>query len=247
MTWYRRSQEEGDDSASILDETVKELMDVHVDSSSTCETIYDMGDKVRVRLWIITGGTPALSFADYSFQQRYPITDKRWTDKNWDNEKGHFKHQPGPKQCPPTYDVLPDGWVTLHKFVADNLPKKQAREKRYAALPVKGELWSKKWKDSVDNEIVVCKTELDNQGFGPVTYSSRSGGGRGDDKIPRAPRWWQEYAALVNPLFDRDMAQGILPGGYERLSDHEYQELVWMLKYGRDHKEFHWHGIEGSG
>lgn len=108
--------------------------DIKQVSTSTCETIYDF-DGEKIRLWVITGGTPAISFVDYSFMEKFPVAEK-YTNNKWSKSKNRYIHQdPDNLQGPTAQEVLPEGLKTIYDYVIRHRPKKKQREDRYKDFP----------------------------------------------------------------------------------------------------------------
>ena len=202
-----------------------------INSTKACETTFEYEGQ-QLRLWIITGGTPAMSFADYSFTERYPVVEK-WSDWHWGYDK--YEHQiAGHIVGPMPKDVLPCGLETVKAFLAVNLPLKQLREQRIAAidalqLPQHGltmtqrGLCSKPRLDKA-NRVMVC-FKVDLKRFRPVVGESSCYGGRCEAEIERyANPWWKRYAAFANPLFDSGIRT------YEALSETQFQTMLTLLK-----------------
>lgn len=98
-------------------------------STSSCQTIIDVEGTI-LRLFIIVGGTPALSFDDHSFCQTYPKLEKY---QDWDDRLGKYLHQTLPIQGP-LPDDLPEGENTISKYLADNLERHDRLVHRMARL-----------------------------------------------------------------------------------------------------------------
>lgn len=94
-------------------------------STSSCESLYDVvldGETHRLRLWIITGGTPALCYADYRGEtRRYPEVEK-WNNAHWNGKR--YKHQTPTKIEGPDLTVLPRGEEDVYEYI------RQTREER---------------------------------------------------------------------------------------------------------------------
>ena len=102
-------------------------------STSSCETIYEVfGHKIR--LYIITGGTPALSFSDYSFVERFPYIEK-WKDSNFLKDELRYSFQDANNIQGPTFEVLPNGINDLIDFVNSYSPLHKLRQERFLNLP----------------------------------------------------------------------------------------------------------------
>lgn len=192
-------------------------------STSSCETIYEV-DGVKLRLWIIVGGTPALSLIDYTFSQRYPIKDKRWID--YDNNLRCYPHQNCKHPQGPTFDVLPEGEETIKKFLSDKLPLQELRMKRWNALPIRDKVVSKRIHDIDNHTFVTFGTELGYYHLPCVTASSNAYCGRCEEEIQRlAPEWFKRFASYINPIHDKKMWTG-----WEGLTEDEYNQIVTLLQ-----------------
>jgi len=215
-------------------------------STKSCETIYQVGDN-RVRLFIVTGGTPALSFDDHTFTERFPMWDMRWNVKQeeW-GKRECYPHQNPDSIQGPTFDVLPEGRKTLEDFVGRNAPKLALRVERYANLPVPPKMLhpyafsrhgkqivSKRIRDADEGTFVNFEAQLCPYRFGLVTCSSKYYAGRCEDKVEKlAPSWWKKFNAFAAPICDasRDC--------YDKLTETEYQQLCDLLKEGVATKAF---------
>jgi hypothetical protein len=111
-------------------------------STTACETVYTFNGR-EIRLWIITGGIPCLSFNYGPFQERFPIVEKYsdgQLDKNktnhWNYDLLCFDHQIADKmgngkvQGPTPEDCFEDGWATFWNFYHSNIRKLELYEKR---------------------------------------------------------------------------------------------------------------------
>ena len=205
-------------------------------STSSCSTTYDV-DGVRICLWIITGGEPALGFPDYSFSERYSMTDTKWAvgQEVW-AKNACYPHQlyQNPIQGP-TYDVLPEGIETIKKFLAKYIPLKELRMKRIKALPFINEVSSKKFLDREEGTKVNFKIRLDH--FGPLTASSKVYSGRCEREIQRlAPEPFKKYANYANPIFD-NRVNGRFPN-WEDLTEEQFSNIVSILQEIKDSGNF---------
>jgi len=209
-------------------------------STSSCETIYRVEGKT-LRLWIITGGQPALGF-DYSpYEKRYPTIEK-WNDKHWKvrenfprNVIGCYDHQVDQKSIigPKPDEVLPDGWNTFWAFYNANLPKVQLAIERYHDLqcnghflddlPKKGCIVSKKIRDKEEHTLVTAEIALRPYSLAPVTFSSNAYCGRCDEKVSLFNSWWAKAQKILNPLHDSNKYL------WSELSEEEYQSVKYLL------------------
>jgi len=201
-------------------------MNIKQISTSSCTTDYEV-DGIGVLLWIITGGQPCLSFNDYSFSQRYPITDRKWaiSQEKW-KKNNCYPHQIGQKPIQgPTYDVLPKGIGSLKEYLDKYLPLKKLKEERYKNLPIKGVISSKGIKDKEHKTIV--NFTIDITGYiGPLVAVSKCYAGRCNDVINRlAPKEFKRYNDFINPMFDKSFDLSL-----EGLTEDEYKELCLILE-----------------
>lgn len=118
--------------------------------TSSCTTEYTVTDdvhgKVKLRLWIIVGGIPALGFADNSMEQRYSVVEKYL---DWDGKRRCYPHQDPRSPQGPTPEDLPDGIASVQAFLDLNVPKRALRDERFALLPetvISGRLHLKEWR-----------------------------------------------------------------------------------------------------
>lgn len=198
-------------------------------STSACETIYEVNGQ-KLRLFIITGGTPAIEFADdYSFTQRYPTVEK-WTDKHFrardfgNEQVCCYEHQSKIPQGPTFEEVLPHGLKNLKKYLDTNVPLRELRMLRHSGLPIKGVIQSKRVKDTEDQVYVTCDINfLHSHYIPPVTFSSRIYCGRLEEKISFFSPWWKKTMKLFNRLCDANAK-------WETLSEEQYQTLCNHLK-----------------
>ena len=208
-----------------------ENTDVIQIATHSCETFYKVNNNT-IRLWMITGGTPALGFNMLPYDKRYPSLEL-WSDKNWsvrynmpNGEMGCYVHQIGqaPIQGPTPETVLPEGWKTFWAFYNENLPKVELANKRYAALPLKGCIVSKRIRDKQEHTLVRAEIGLRPYSLAPVTFVSNAYAGRCDKKVALFHPWWQQAQALLNPIFDSNKYL------WSDLSEEDYQAVVNLLK-----------------
>ena len=188
-------------------------------STTSCETIYSVGG-VKVRLGMIVGGTPALSFYDHSYTVRFPKVEQWNSDKHWNKAEGKYDFQNANNIQGPTYDVLPEGIVTLQKFVEINTAKKDLAEKRYENLPIGESIFSKRVLDKEDRRYVQAKLEITRRCFSPVgmTYGDKN-------QIHLLPSWWKKADEVFGDIFKKHMYNTT----WDELTEEEYQSIVKML------------------
>ena len=233
MNWYKKAlsnddPDPDDDMMSSIHEVLVPKTDMT--GTKTCESFYDiMGE--RIQLWMITGGTPALAFADdYSFTERFPKVEA-WGDKHWNMDTGRYDHQDPNNVKGPTYDVLPNGKWTLINYAQRNIPLKKLREERFKALPIYGKLISKGYQDKVSGVRVRFTTHIDKRDFDPVKVESRYYKGDPIELIARAKGWWGKYAEFINPVFlyNRDRYGN---AHIEDLDQEDFDQMLVLLREG---------------
>lgn len=194
------------------------------------------GSVEYVRLWIITGGTPALALDDYSYTLRYPLVE-RFNNAHWLGD--HYRHQELEVQrnrygdrhhvISPAidFDVLPHGLDDLAAFLDHTLPLRNKRDQRMAQLPPVHEIRSRRVHDTDNRTYAWAKIDIQPYGVSPITIESAQYGGRCDDKIVMFSQVWQDAQKALNPLFDRSASST-----WESLSDDEFEQVrstLWML------------------
>lgn len=197
-------------------------------STSACQSTFDV-DGHELRLWIITGGTPALAFTDYSFDRRYPSLPE-WSNTHYHNKNGKswYDHQDPDNVQGPTFDVLPNGLQDVEQFLRDNVPLRELRQARINGLPYRSRFVSRKVRDKEEHTLVHCELNLTRAYVPPVIFLSKAYAGRCDGKIVLFDEWWKKTQSLFNTLCDTNKT-------WESLSDKEYDTLVKHLKeYGND-------------
>lgn len=195
--------------------TVKEIR------TSTCETIYMVGDRELV-LWIITGGTPALDFAMTPFAKRFPVVEK-WNDNNWNGTC--YLHQLGQIYPigPKIEDVLPRGFDDFWNFYNENISKIILCEKRFGAVRDYLPITSKRVHDKIDRTYVHAHVGSGYHCSYPpvVTCRSRLYSGRFYEKMSIFGSWWQKCQKLLDKYLNKR---------WDELSEDEFQEIVALLK-----------------
>lgn len=190
-------------------------------STSSCKTIYDVGG-VKVELYIIVGGIPALSLdGNYGYTVRFPKVEKWDSYKHWDKESEHYDFQNSNNIQGPTYEVLPEGIVTLQKYVKTMTARKDMAKSRYENLPIQETIISKRVLDKEYRNYVQAKLDIHRVRFSPVvlTYGSR-------DQIHLLPSWWKKAHEIFTGAFNKHRSEGIT---WDVLSEEEYQSMVRML------------------
>jgi hypothetical protein len=200
-------------------------LDIKQVRTASCSTDYIVNGHKMI-LWIITGGTPALAFDDYSFIAQYPSIEK-WQDHHYHGlyrcSYSYYDHQDPNKPQGPTFeDVLPNGISDLEAYLTKYLPLRELRKKRFDGLPVHGKLQSKKVKDVDEHTWVTCDIDIELNRLSPVTFNSRTYGGRCDKKIVLFNDWWKKVQKVMNPLFDSGK-------DWETLTEEQYQDICKHL------------------
>ena len=199
--------------------------------STNCKTIYEV-DGVKVELWIIVGGEPALAFNDdYSYTERFPKVDAWDSDKHWVKEKQCFDFQiPDAPGQGPTYDILPEGRLTLEKFVAKNLPRKNLTKARYDALPIKETIRSDRVKDKAEGSSCVALLGIHPYRLDPVMVTWGRRGEKRDDKIVFFPEWWKKVYEFSHTVWHK------YPNlEWSDLTNEEYKTIVNLLNIFLDY------------
>lgn len=117
-------------------------MDVKLVGGSACQSEW-LVDGVKIRYWIIVGGTPAVAFAeDYSFTRRFGKLAKYQHDTPW---TGRYDHQQ-PGDVPDPGQDLPGGWDDIEAWLVEHLPLREIVMRRRAALEIAmapGQRWGR--------------------------------------------------------------------------------------------------------
>ena len=161
---------------------------------------------MSLRLWIITGGTPALAFSDWSFTERYKSL-KKWDNKHYNNSK--YDHQEERYPQGPTFEVLPNGLKDVQKFLDKYLDKRNLRTKRFKALPIQDlhrgqwgsmldkQLKSKRFHDKVNRCYCHCTIDFRPNHISNVNVESSSYCGQDDELKHLFPKGWSELSATM--------------------------------------------------
>lgn len=210
-------------------------MDIKQISTSSCETRYLVDGHV-VRLNIIIGGSPLLQLEDWTFSERFPIKDTRWTipSEEWAKNKCYPHQNPMDIQGP-TYDVLPEGIKTLEDYVARTLPLWNLRRERFSQLPVGDYLHRSNFSCGISSRRILDKdtrtfvhfeAELQPLRFGSVVADSTVSSGRitgGDREFELAPDWWKRYALFISAITGSGRYH------YEELTEEEFLQMKALL------------------
>ena len=196
--------------------------------TSACETTYDVNG-IKVKLWVIVGGTPCLDFADYSpFKIRFPMIEKYSSD-NWIDEENRYKHQNPNNMQGITYQELENGEQALYKFVGDSyLPKHELCKRRWDLLPIEPVpggmgskiIVSKRVRDKEERTYVRAELVFDNKfRIGSVCVSSPNYHGQLRNNSKLFHHWWTEMDDLLRSF-----------KGKVFLSDLTYDEWFSIVK-----------------
>ena len=223
MSWYKKAQSFGelleDDDPDVFQEAWDDVFTPFSQgSTSSCTTTYEISG-VKVLLWIIVGGTPALSFEDHSFIERFPKVES-WSNDFWDIDEEKYEHQTKENVQGPTVDVLPDGADTLRDFIKRNLPLKQLRDERYSLLPLQGRISSRKRMLKPERHFVEYSLALLPNTF----YISHI-----DDKCSSLFPWGSELQNFLKPILLRTQGQD----GYEVFTDEEFAAFLDLIEKGK--------------
>ena len=229
----------------IMQTQTVDIMQIERIGYSSCESQFKvwLGDgRIEcIRLWIITGGTPCLAFADYSYSRRFPVVE-RFSNANWTGYG--YKHQnvdPRTLAIDPAtaigLDVLPDGLESVRAWFADMLPRRTLRDQRLALLPPVYEIRSRRLHDTENRTYVWAHVDIRSCGVSPVCGYSVAYAGRMNGDESFIPAIWHEAQAILKPLADRSIAGEYMPDGWEGLSESEFESVraaLWTLYNSRD-------------
>ena len=209
-------------------------MNIKQISTTARETIYEVNGH-ELRLWIITGGTPALSFNNYTYRKLYPDVKYKWSDQHWQKDLRCYIHQ-NPKHLQgPTFDVLPKGEESIAEYLETYLPKKQLCEKRVRGLPkyFKDTVTSPRVHDKDNRTYAFASIRIDNYHLSTVGIHSKNYGGRIEEKINLFSDWWVRAQAVFNPIYDkhRESRMDLEMDGltWDCLTEEEYTAIVKIL------------------
>lgn len=195
-------------------------------STKTCETVYRVNGQT-VRLWIITGGTPALDFSDYGFTKRYPEIE-RWNNTHWIGKR--YDHQdPQNIEGPTAAEVLPNGEQDLIDFVTEFAPIREKRLDRYNSLPTHNHT-SPRFHDQNNGCYFRASLSFRPHYVGGVTVDSSCYCGPGREEIEQfGNKAWHNLAVILDQV---NTARYDSPrsGGWESLSDEEFDKVVQAIK-----------------
>ena len=188
--------------------------------TTSCTTTYNVGG-VTVKLWMITGGTPALAImgenGEYLLDKKYPDV-QQWSNENWLKDESRYRHQNPNAIQGPTYDVLPNGKQDLIDFVVNNDPKAKLKQSRYKALPVKGTIKGKKALDKT------------NRSYSQPTLTLTP-----NYLYVRTPKpqlyhpWWSKMLRFYDSTLHVNRTT---TKSYDEMSDTEFTKLVNLLNEG---------------
>lgn len=200
-------------------------MNVKKLSTSACETIYEI-DGLRVSLWIITGGTPALGIQYTPYYQRFPCLEKYDDQKGkWLRDERRYIHQDPNNIIGPTpEEVLPEGWTTVENFVKENFPKYHLAKERVKNLPRRLPIYSRRAHDKEEHTYVIAHIGENSEFHTPVvTFSSARYAGRCMEKITLLDPWWKKMQDLCNYIESQNIHL------WSDLAEKDYQALCELL------------------
>jgi len=192
-------------------------MQVELLSHTSCESFYRVGDE-KLRLWAIVGGTLAISFDDYTFQERKNYSEKfdSKLDLNWVKWEG-----------PRTSD-FDGGESTLIDFVERNVPLRALRHARKEIirdiLGLSNEYYnniiSSRFHDKENRTYMRCEFDLCDS-ISPITCESGCYWGRCERELHMwANDAWKRLANALNPIFDNKRYTT-----WEQLTDEKFDSL----------------------
>jgi len=197
---------------------------IHRVSNTACQTIYDV-DGVTVRLFVIVGGIPALALEDHSYTVRFPYLEKWDSEKHWDKVKGHFDFQDPNNLQGPTYNILPEGRLTLEKYVHAIGARRDLAQERWNNLPIQENIYSPKVLDKEQRTYVQAKLELNPRRVGGIGMI------HGDkEQIRLLPAWWKNANDIFTNIWKNHYA-----GSWDELTEEEYQNVVRFLNIYLDY------------
>ena len=203
--------------------------------ASACKRIFKVG-KYTLKMYIITGGTPALSLENYAFTERFPVIPK-YSNENWNSARGLYTHQTSQSDSI-DFDVLPEGYATVERYLNENAPKWEKRRARFDGLPLTGyvqsyscfgmlkEIVSPTRLDKVDRKMYHFRWSLVEHYLPLVHFESTTSCSNENECFERlATPWWKSFNALIDSF-------GTLVGGLESITENQYTELCKCLKMG---------------
>lgn len=203
-------------------------------ATKTCESSYTVGEH-KVRLWMISGGTPAIDFMGGEFEcgfvKRYPKVEL-WSNDHWQGCK--YDHQSLEKMQGPTFDILPNGKQDLIDFVTEFAPLREKRWERFDALPIRG-CSSPRFHDTYRNCYFRVDFEASPHSVGSLTANSnfigtvaaqdRLYGGPCRQEIAEfANVAWSSFAALLDEL------NPVYEVGWESLSEKDFARVQEAIR-----------------
>ena len=192
-------------------------MKINQINTTSCTTTYIVNG-IKLRLWIITGGTPALSFEDYDYTQRYKPVEK-WSSKHYNH--GKYDHQEYNCIQGPTFDVLPNGIEDVKMFIKEHLPKKKLRDKRFDELPFRGELHSRRIHDKDNYCYSYCVLRLKRNSVNMVLVESKYYSSSEDELIYLFPNKWVNLAKIMKKYNNYK---------WEDLTEKQYNDICEAIK-----------------
>lgn len=144
-------------------------------SGSACKADYVVPelDNLPIKFWIIVGGTPCISYGDYSFSKRF---DNNKIAKYGDGMYIHpnYLHQDHKGNPHPSLsDDLPNGEIDVYNWLQDTYYSYLLRNERYAMLPVRY-MQSKRLHWIEDHSYFHCEITIRSHYMPVVTVSSEA-------------------------------------------------------------------------
>jgi hypothetical protein len=212
------------------------IMQIERIKGSSCETFFNVNGEI-LRLYVITGGTPALAFEDHSFSHKYPITDTRWTTSEFKNpspatancKKPRYTFQgmdtPDNEIQGPGVEVLPEGEDTVAQYLEQYVPLRNLRRDRYESLPFKEALVSRLFHDKEEYCYYHLKVDINDRYVSSALKVSNHSCGDPDSFEPKQ-KWWQEYNSVVQQLSSEI---GKICPCYEELTESQFNRYREVL------------------
>jgi hypothetical protein len=197
-------------------------------SGTACESRFkvQLGQNwsIVLRLWIVTGGTPALAFDDYSYTRRFPVVE-RYSNAHWNGREYQHQTRDGwgiiPVDQTPSFDDLPNGLQDVQDFLAHALPLRAKRDARMAELP-KGTIRSRRMHDKENRTYVQAEIKISEHGVSRIGTSTRYSGGL-SHVYHLLPVEWRMAYNVCNTIFHNGTS------AWEQLTDQQFAEVKSAL------------------
>jgi len=236
-------------SKSTIDLSFLDKAPIKKVKSSATSTEYEV-EGVTVRLWIISGGYPAIGIGNFEMIKRYPLTDRRWT-QSFDDECGLYPHQKSPDDGP-DFEVLPEGEKTFREYLKEKwIPYKVRNERMNLLYEILqdglhwnnywyrwGELRGKGVRAAGEYKGKLLRPVLDVREYVPpyVRMVNKEENLRLEDlkdypeMMDKIPNEWKEMDFFLRSTYQKywDREHGYLK--WEVLSDEDYMQFVQLAK-----------------